>query len=86
MHRHGFQHVLDIVGQLLRILKAGGEDAVVDMDNLLKREALDVIGESPGLLDHSCYSFTSQLAFLTFSPSHAMGIRDSSRIMNARKV
>ncbi|CAL8468296.1 g7836 [Coccomyxa elongata] len=42
--RHGFQHVLDIVGQLLRILKAGGEHAVVDMDNLLKREALDVIG------------------------------------------
>lgn len=53
MHRHGFQHVLDVVGQLLRILKAGGEDAVVDMDNLLKREALDVIGAGPGLLDES---------------------------------
>ncbi len=63
MHRHGFQHVLDVVGQLLRILKAGGEDAVVDMDNLLKREALDVIGTSPGLL-HNPYLLTSVLAFL----------------------
>ncbi|EIE19314.1 cytochrome P450 [Coccomyxa subellipsoidea C-169] len=44
MCRHGFQHVLDVVAQLLRILKAGGEEKVVDMDNLLKREALDVIG------------------------------------------
>ncbi|KAK9914782.1 hypothetical protein WJX75_000489 [Coccomyxa subellipsoidea] len=42
--RHGFQHVLDVVAQMVRILKAGGKDAVVDMDNLLKREALDVIG------------------------------------------
>jgi hypothetical protein len=46
MCRHGFQHVLDVVAQLLRILKAGGEEKVVDMDNLLKREALDVIGKS----------------------------------------
>jgi hypothetical protein len=47
MCRHGFQHVLDVVAQMVRILKAGGKDAVVDMDNLLKREALDVIGECP---------------------------------------
>lgn len=45
MCRHGFQHVLDVVSQLLRILEAAGEGAVVDMDNLLKRESLDVIGE-----------------------------------------
>lgn len=39
--------MLDVVAQMVRILKAGGKDTVVDMDNLLKREALDVIGECP---------------------------------------
>lgn len=61
MCRHGFQHVLDVVAQMLRILKAGGKETVVDMDNLLKREALDVIGECPP----RCSMMTPTMSTLT---------------------
>ena len=42
--RHGFRHVVDINHRLVGILKRAGTDKAVDMDELLKREALDVIG------------------------------------------
>ena len=42
--RHGFQHVVEISERLVGILKRGGSDKVADMDELFKREALDVIG------------------------------------------
>ena len=45
--RHGFQHVVEINERLVGILKRGGADKVADMDELFKREALDVIGR-PG--------------------------------------
>ncbi|CAK0779841.1 hypothetical protein CVIRNUC_004867 [Coccomyxa viridis] len=43
--RHGFQHVVEINERLVGILKRGGSDKVADMDELFKREALDVIGQ-----------------------------------------
>lgn len=36
--------MLDVAARLVHILRAGGEKRVFDLDNLLKREALDVIG------------------------------------------
>jgi hypothetical protein len=37
--------VLDVNARLVHILRSGGADEVFDLDNLLKREALDVIGD-----------------------------------------
>lgn len=43
--RHGFRHVVDINQRLVEMLTRSGADKAVDMDELLKREALDVIGQ-----------------------------------------
>ena len=45
MCRHGFRHVVDINRRLIRMLARSGAENFVDMDELLKREALDVIGQ-----------------------------------------
>lgn len=44
--RQGFGHVVTVVGRLLSILQATGKGTALDMAALLKREALDVIGDS----------------------------------------
>lgn len=45
MCRHGFRHVVDINQRLVGMLTQSGTEKAVDMDELLKREALDVIGQ-----------------------------------------
>ena len=44
MCRHGFRHVVEINQRLIGMLMRSGADKAVDMDEQLKREALDVIG------------------------------------------
>ena len=45
LHREGFKHIVSAGQQLVKILMAVGPEVVVDMDNLLSRESMDVIGE-----------------------------------------
>ena len=49
MCRHGYRHVVDINRRLVEMLTRSGADKAVDMDELLKREALDVIGQQKTL-------------------------------------
>ena len=42
--RKGFQHVLASSNQVLARIQEAGPDATLDMDNLLLRQSLDVIG------------------------------------------
>ena len=42
--RKGFQHVLSTTNQLLSLIDQAGSSATLDMDNLLLRQSLDVIG------------------------------------------
>lgn len=42
--RHNFPAVQTILGNLVRALKKIPSDQVLDMDNVLSRESLDVIG------------------------------------------
>ena len=51
MHRQGFRHVVDINQRMVDMLTRAGADKAVDMDELLKREALDVIGQQNRALD-----------------------------------
>ena len=45
MCRHGYMHVVDINQRLVGMLMRSGAEKAIDMDELLKREALDVIGQ-----------------------------------------
>lgn len=42
--RKGFQHVLHTSNQLIHLIQQAGPDATLDMDNVLLRQSLDVIG------------------------------------------
>lgn len=42
--RKGFQHILSTTNQLLSLMDEAGPSATLDMDNLLLRQSLDVIG------------------------------------------
>ena len=44
--RQGFGHVVPILGRVMDSLQATGKDTPVNMAALLKREAMDVIGEA----------------------------------------
>jgi hypothetical protein len=42
--RHGFPQMQDVLGKLVAALKRYSPEEVLDMDNIMSRESLDVIG------------------------------------------
>lgn len=42
--RKGFQHVFQTSDQLIHLIQQAGPDNILDMDNVLLRQSLDVIG------------------------------------------